>query len=929
MSSRLATLALLASLGWPPMLMLAGCGGSGNLTEQEHIQRAQDFESKGEFRSGILELKNAIQKNPESAQARLLLGQIYIEAQDGNSAEKELRRARDLGVNGDMIAPLLGEALLLQEEFRKVLDEIAATDRMSSAHRAQVLRIRADALFGLRQYRDACATYESALELDSTHVPVYWGLANCAYGQRDLAQAKSLLEKAVETEPKNASSWIKLGDFHRRQDAYPEAEAAFTNAVQAAPRNAGAYVNRAGTRLVLRNEEGAKADFKKASEIAPKDPSVRYMQALFHYRAGKFEAAREELEALNRAAPNHFQANLLLGFVSYRLGNLQSAENHLARVLNIAPSASDVRLALASAQMRLGRPQQAMETLQPLLAGGRPANPEALALAGDIYMSLRNFHSAQAYYQRAVEIAPQSANIRTQLARSALAGGDADLAVAELLQAVRMDAKPSAADTLLIMTRLDQAKYDQSLTDIAALEKKQPTNPLASYLRGQAYLGKADRARAEAAFARALELDPLFAPAAVGLANLKVLDGKHAEAEKVLKRLLEHNPKSLEAMIGLADLARTANRPNEALDWLNKAIATDPDALGPRQHLVAHYLAAREHNKALVVANEAVARHPNNVLALRLLARVHIAQRNFVSAVATYSRITGLQPDSPTALFELANAQMGMRQFAAARESLRRAQALAPDSLEPKAALVSLDSAEGKLDSALKRAQALQISHPGETAGYILAGDLLMATSRYAEAVRNYEKAFAIAANGPVAISLYRALRAAGKGSQAISVLAQWVERSPADDISRLYLATAFRNAGRSQDALRHLNYLLSKNPKNALAFNELAITQQRLKDPRARESAERAYEISPVPAIADTLAMIYLESGDQRRALELLEEAVKSGTTNPEILYHHALALARNGQNAKAKEALRKLLAAGQAFPQESEARALLSTLR
>lgn len=927
MSNRLATLAILVTLAWAPLQ--TACSQGGNLTEQEHIQRAQDFESKDELRSSILELKNAIQKNPASAQARLLLGQIYIRTGDGNSAEKELRRAKDLGVGTDTISPLLGEALLLQQAYRKVLDEVIVSERMSTTQRAQVLRLRADALFGLRQYKDACATYENALELDARHVPTYWGLASCAYGRRDFAQALALLQKATEIEPANATGWTKLGNFHRQQNAYAEAEAAFSQAVKVAPKNVAAYINRAGVRLALKNEAGAEADFRKAKEIAPKDPSVRYMQALFHYRAGKLKIALEELEALNRAVPNHFQTNMLLGFVAYRLGNFESAENHLARILNLAPSATEVRLALASTQSNLGRVQQALDTLQPMLAGDMPASAEALALAGDIHMKLRKFHAAQDYYQRAVEVAPRSVDIRTRLARSALAGGDADFAVAELLHAVRLEEKPSAADSLLIMTRLKEAKYDQSLADIAEFERKQPNNPLASYLRGQAYLGKNDAAKAEAAFTRALELDPLFAPAAVSLADLKVRAEKRAEAEQIFKRLLERNPKSLEAMAGLADLARSANRPAEALAWLNKAIETDPDAIGPRQNLVHHYLAAKEPGKALVVANEALARHPNDVRTLRLLAQVHMAQRNFVSAVATYSRITGLQPDSPTALFELANAQMGMRQFAAARESLRRAQALAPGRFDLAAALVSLDAAEGKLDSALKRAQELQATHPKEAGGYILAGDLLMSRSRYAEAATNYSKAFAIDENGPVAISLYRALRAAGKGSEAIGVLARWVRRTPDDDISRLYLATAFRNAGRTQDALQHLNYLLSRNPKNALALNELAITQQRLKDPRAQESAERAYEINPAPAIADTLAMIHLEKGDKRRALELLDKAVESGTSNPEILYHHALALAQNGQNAKAKETLRRLLSSKQPFPQESEARALLSRLQ
>lgn len=920
--------ALVIALTLAISVACSGCDSTSKITEQEHIQRAKDFESKDDLKSSILELKNAIQKNPSSAQARLLLGQIYVKSHDGQSAEKELRRAWELGVSPEMLVPLLGDALLLQKEYKKILDEIEATERSSNANRAKITRIRADALFGLRQYKDACEVYTRALELDDQHAPTYWGLANCAYGKRDTALAQSWLEKAVQLNSGNADSWIRLGDFHRLQKAYAKAEVAFTNAVKTAPKNANTYINRAGTRLMLNNEKGATEDFEAAQAIAPNDPLVKYMQALFDYRAGKLEPARDKLETVNRAMPGHFQTNLLLGYISYRLGNLQSAETYLSRILNIAPASEDVRLTLASIQMRLGQPQKALEVMQPLLTEAQ-SNSQVLAQMGDIYMDLQQFSLAKSYYTRAIEADQQSTALQTKLARSHLALGQTDSAISELKQVVRLETKATSADTLLIMAQLRQGKFDQALADINVLEKKLPASPLPSYLRGQAYLGKNDSIRAEAEFRQALELQALFSPAAESLADLKVRQGKPAEAAKVLTHLLERNPKSLEAMLGMAELARLANRPDESLEWLNKAVKTEPTAISPRQRLVAYYLAAHETNKALVVANESVAKNTNDVNALYLLAQVHLAQRNFDSAVATFTRITALQPRMPAAHVQLANAQMGAGKHTAARETLQRALALSPASLDIKAALISVEVAEGKLDAALKRAQELQAVYPNEAAGYILAGDLLMNKSRYAEAAAMYEKAYTLAKSGPVAISRYRALRSAGKDDLAISALANWVTHTPSDDNSRLYLATAYRNAGRMQDALRQFNYLLSKDAKNAMVLNEMAITYQSQKDPLALSFAERAYKLRPVPAIADTLAMILLEKGDKQRALELLENAVKAGTTNPEIRYHHAVALAQNGQNVKAKQRLQELLAAKKPFQQEADARALLARLK
>ncbi|OZA21163.1 MAG: hypothetical protein B7X93_13785, partial [Hydrogenophilales bacterium 17-61-9] len=143
MTKHPVALAIALALSVP--VALSGCDSTANLTEQEHIQRAKDFEDKDNLKGSIVELKNAIQKNPDSAQARLLLGQVYLKAGMGDEAEKELTRAAKLGVNSELIKPQLGEALLLMGEYKRVLDEIQPGEQTSQANRARIFQVRADA----------------------------------------------------------------------------------------------------------------------------------------------------------------------------------------------------------------------------------------------------------------------------------------------------------------------------------------------------------------------------------------------------------------------------------------------------------------------------------------------------------------------------------------------------------------------------------------------------------------------------------------------------------------------------------------------------------------------------------------------------------------------------------------------------------------
>jgi len=106
MKPRLPILLLVAPL------LLGGCGRTENFTEQERVERAKDFQSKGELEAAAIELKNALQKNPNNAQARLMLGEVYVELGLGKDAEKELGKARELGVGEETIRVVVTRAAM-------------------------------------------------------------------------------------------------------------------------------------------------------------------------------------------------------------------------------------------------------------------------------------------------------------------------------------------------------------------------------------------------------------------------------------------------------------------------------------------------------------------------------------------------------------------------------------------------------------------------------------------------------------------------------------------------------------------------------------------------------------------------------------------------------------------------------------------------
>src|SRR3954471_17856157 len=84
--------------------LLAGCGPD---TPEQMISAAKEQLAKKDDKAAIIHLRNALQKAPENAEARNLLGKALLESGDPITAEKELRKALELKYSREETLPLL------------------------------------------------------------------------------------------------------------------------------------------------------------------------------------------------------------------------------------------------------------------------------------------------------------------------------------------------------------------------------------------------------------------------------------------------------------------------------------------------------------------------------------------------------------------------------------------------------------------------------------------------------------------------------------------------------------------------------------------------------------------------------------------------------------------------------------------------------
>jgi tetratricopeptide (TPR) repeat protein len=231
---------------------------------------------------------------------------------------------------------------------------------------------------------------------------------------------------------------------------------------------------------------------------------------------------------------------------------------------------------------------------------------------------------------------------------------------------------------------------------------------------------------------------------------------------------------------------------------------------------------------------------------------------------------------------------------------------------------------------ALQVAREVQNDLPKAPLGYVLEGDVLAASKKYAQAAGLYEKAYAMRRSGLVATKIYDAWVDAGKPEQGEARLKSWLVEQPGDLATRRHLAYSRMQRGKYALAIEQYRFVLERQPKDAVALNNVAWAMNKLKDPGALGFAQRAYELNSSDAgIADTLAQILVDKGDLAGGLDVLQKAVATEPSNREIRYHLAQALVKSGNKAKAINQLEIIIGSGPKFPQEAEAIALLRQLR
>jgi tetratricopeptide (TPR) repeat protein len=373
------------------ILISSGLLGFG----QANIQAARELASKGSFDKADAILRHAIAADPNSVDARVLLGKFLALQGIRSEAINQLAEAVQLNPNSAQIHNEYGRVLsrfvemkAAREEFERAL-ELDPT--LAEAHvNLSLVLAQAGELPAAGEHLDHAAELQgSSPKAAYAHYlrAKIWG------AQDQINKSIGELQKAIQLRADYEEAWSDLGGMRRLALDNAGAVRDLQKAVALKPEDALAQY-RLG-QLYLQNGDSLHAidHLKKALAQTPNDRATLYNLVLALRRTGQVEEANaieKEIAASqqqnNRASEVGFAASGLNneGIQLEKSGDTRGALAKYRAALDLDPTGYGFRLNYALALCRLGRWQDGVVELREVLR----VDPDNVDAAKALYVAV-------------------------------------------------------------------------------------------------------------------------------------------------------------------------------------------------------------------------------------------------------------------------------------------------------------------------------------------------------------------------------------------------------------------------------------------------------------------------------------------------------------------------------------------------------------
>ncbi|HEX6623847.1 MAG TPA: tetratricopeptide repeat protein [Pyrinomonadaceae bacterium] len=542
---------------------------------ESHIGLAKFFIQTNRPADAEATFKQAVSINDRSSLAHVELARFYAQTRRVDEAETHFRRAAEVDPENRDVRWVLASFYLLTSRL----------DKAEEAYKAWAL-LDWDKPEGKARLADYYATV----------------------GRFD--EAANLYQEIISAAPDYARGRYRLGEISLQRGDAPAATAQADELLQRNDRDLDALFLRARMRLNTGKVKDSITDLKTVLEQDPRSELGLYFMSEALYRDGQLEQARTRAGELERFHPNFLPAKLIQIQLNFDSGDAATAkrlaDELLARLAQTAPDGKQTPQLLADVKTN------------------------ALVLRGRANLRLKQAAAARADFEAARNLSPNSPIPHVNLADAAFAEGKRDESAQHIERALALDRANFQAINGLINLSNVEKRLDAARARIEQLVSEQPSNAQLHFLLGNAYragntpppdaagqgggAGQApDPQRAEAAYRRAVELDPDYIAAYSALAEIYFAQQRPDDAVAQYGKIAERRPDNSAAYRNIGMIESGRNNHDAAEQFYRRALSVQPDEPISANNLAMLYADHGKGNpdEAMRLAQEVVRRFPD------------------------------------------------------------------------------------------------------------------------------------------------------------------------------------------------------------------------------------------------------------------------------------------------------------------------------
>jgi tetratricopeptide (TPR) repeat protein len=845
--------------------LLSGCNKSPDSSEAlSHISRAETYSDQGQYRSALLEVKNAIQKDPNNVEHIVHLADLYLKIGAAKEASELLTPW--LKERPDTVALTLARAYVEQGKHLSATETLALQTPSSPEDQLEASLIRAEALRESGELAEALALYNNLATSNPSNTEVISGTLQTQLGLGKSAQA---IETASQWLAKNAMEPEVLywkGMAHYQQNQLEQAAKALTEAVGVMPTSDIFLPIRRSVLIALSRvltEQGKITEAQIYNHILSENMNSGAREqaeaAVAALKEGKFDEAKAILQDILKLNPENEQVAMMLGAIYAGTGDLTEGAQLLSENLDPETTPTQFIRAATIAQIDTGDREAALKTLARAIEA-RPKDNELLAMHGILALSLPGHEDeGVASISKAIANQPDRARLRLALAQHYLKKDQPEQALGQLRMAFTSSPSEWATTSTYLNVLIQQGEKQEAIEIRDALINGYSNEPQALLL--------------------------------ASLTDAQL--GNSEDATKRLEKLIKDNPELQAPKIALASLYASAGQRGKAVATLIDAARLAPKVIRPLQQ--ASQIYAQDHTIADVKTwlSDTANTYPElKQNADTLTALIDISQGNLADARSALAQweVT----DSATVkraygqlLLAEARAAASEKNWAQARAKAAEAITLEPGNLGFALLPVGIAEMEGKIDEAFSALAAVEKTH-GEVTATILSRANLLKIQKGPKAAYDY---LSDQWNATKNLQLMPATVGLAKkeAPQSIDNLTEtWLQEAPQSLAANLARAEWLMTNNQNAAATPLYEQVLNRQPHNVAALNNLAWTLREDDPDRALKLAQQASELAPDKAeVLDTYGWILHLTGNNTEAKVAIEKALALAPDNAEIKSH------------------------------------------